>query len=70
MPKKPPYRSQLMHLGGFFPPSATAAAVPLWRFNYLQNYKGPKFVLRPSFFAYFLMEEFSAEAEKLGNILS
>jgi hypothetical protein len=34
-----------------FPPSATAAAVPLWRFYYLQNYKGPKFVLWPSFFA-------------------
>jgi hypothetical protein len=40
-----------MHLGGFFPPSATAAAVPLWRFNYLHNYKGPKFFLWPSFFA-------------------
>jgi hypothetical protein len=34
-----------------FPPSATAAAVPLWRFYYLQNYKGPKLILRPSFFA-------------------
>ena len=35
-----------------FPPSATAPAVPLWRFNYLQNYKGPKLILRPSFFAF------------------
>jgi hypothetical protein len=34
-----------MHFGGFFPPSATAAAVPLWRLITFITIKGPSFLV-------------------------